>query len=71
MKLVLFLHELALGGTSINAIELAAKLRDALGYEVLIFAPPGPMLPILERSGLRYVPAPEARVHPHTRQLKG
>ena len=70
MKLVLFLHELALGGTSINAIELAAKLRDALGYEVLIFAPPGPMLPIVERSGLRYVPAPEARVHPCLRRIR-
>ena len=64
MKLILFLHELALGGTSVNAIELATKLRDVLGYEVLLFAPPGPMLAVLEQAGLRYVPAPHAGMHP-------
>lgn len=64
MKLILFLHDLALGGTSVNAIDLATKLRDVLGYEVLLFAPPGPMLPVVEEAGLRYVSAPHAEMHP-------
>jgi L-malate glycosyltransferase len=64
MKLVLSLHELALGGTTVNAIDLACALRDAHGHEVVIFASPGPMLGVLQRSGLRWLPAPTARAHP-------
>lgn len=64
MKIVLFLHELALGGTTVNAIELATSLRDAHGHDVVVFASPGPMQALLHRSGLRFVPAPAVRGHP-------
>ena len=30
MKILVFLHELVLGGTTVNAIELAAALRDQI-----------------------------------------
>lgn len=70
MKLILFLHELALGGTSVNAIELAVSLRDTLNYEIVLFAPPGPMLPKVEAAGLRYVAAPEARMHPSVPRIR-
>lgn len=64
MKLLLFLHELAVGGTSVNAIELATRLASDHGHEVALFAPPGPMGDWVSRSGLRWFPAPPVRMHP-------
>ena len=40
MKILPFLHELALGGATVNAIEPAASLRH--GHDVVVFASPGP-----------------------------
>ena len=42
MKILVFLHELVVGGTILNCIELATALRDVHGHEVVLFATPGP-----------------------------
>jgi hypothetical protein len=42
MKLLLLLHELALVGATVNAVELAASLRDRHGHDVVVFDSPGP-----------------------------
>jgi glycosyltransferase involved in cell wall biosynthesis len=70
MKIVLFLHELALGGTTVNAIDLAAALRDTHGCDVILFAPRGPMSDLAERSGLRVAEAPAALMHPHLPRMR-
>ena len=70
MKIILFLHELALGGTSVNAIELATMLRDVHGCKVILFASHGPMLELVTRSRLRYVEAPVADMHPCLARMK-
>ncbi len=70
MKVVLFLHELVIAGTSVNAIELATKLRDLRGFEVIVFAPHGPMLELVREAGLRYVPAPHASMHPSIPRMR-
>jgi L-malate glycosyltransferase len=64
MKILVYAHQLIMGGTVVNAIELAAALRDLHGYEVVLFASPGPMVKLVEEKGLRYLPAPDARFHP-------
>ena len=64
MKIILFLHDLAMGGTTVNALELATALRDTFDHEVIIFASPGPMLDLVHRSGLRCILAPKADMHP-------
>lgn len=64
MKILVFLHELVLGGTTVNAIELAAALRDLHGHEVVFFATPGPMQQMVLDHGLRLIPAPVARTQP-------
>lgn len=64
MKILIFAHDLVMCGTSVNAIELAAALRDLHGHEVVLFATPGPMVKLVEEKGLRFVPAPAARCHP-------
>ena len=40
MRIVVYPHRLEIGGSQINAIELAAAVRD-LGHEVIVFGQPG------------------------------
>jgi L-malate glycosyltransferase len=64
VKVLTFAHRLELGGTQVNAIELAAALRDRHGFTPVLFATPGPAGALAEQRGLRVLPAPEARAHP-------
>lgn len=64
MKILVFAHRLEVGGTQVNAIELAAALRDLHGHEVVLFATPGPMAALAKKKGLRLIPAPDAYIHP-------
>lgn len=64
MKIILFLHELAMGGTTVNAVELATSLRDRFGHEVVIFSSPGPLLALVQQAGLRFILAPRGPMHP-------
>ena len=74
MKILVYAHRLELGGTQVNAIELAAALRDLHSHDVTLFATPGPMVNLVEEKGLRFLPAPEAWLHPspvRMRALRG
>ena len=64
MKILVFAHRLELGGTQVNAVELAAALRDVHGHDVTLFATPGPMAGLAAAKGLRMIAAPDARFHP-------
>ena len=64
MKIVVFAHQLEVGGTQTNAIEISAALRDLYDYEVVLFATPGPMVKLAEEKNLRFIPAPEPHGHP-------
>lgn len=64
MKILVFAHELEIGGTQVNAIELAATLRDRHDCDVALFATPGPMRDLVQQKRLRYYPAPIPAVHP-------
>jgi glycosyltransferase involved in cell wall biosynthesis len=64
VKVLVFPHHLELGGSQVNAIELAAAGRDLHGHEVVLFATPGPALELVRKRGLRYVEAPAPRAHP-------
>jgi len=70
MKIMVFAHRLDVGGTQVNAIELTQYLRDTCGHDVVVFATPGPMNPFLEQKGLRYIPAPDASVHPSMPRMR-
>ncbi|MFW0774834.1 glycosyltransferase family 4 protein [Paenarthrobacter nitroguajacolicus] len=60
MKLLVYPHELAMGGSQINAIELAAAVRDS-GHEVVVFATPGVLLDRVAELGLDFIEAPVRR----------
>jgi len=70
MKILVFAHQLEIGGTQTNAIELSAALRDLHGHEVCLFATPGPAVKLVEQKGLRYIPAPEALTHPSPSRMR-
>lgn len=64
MKILVVAHRLELGGTQVNAIELATVLQRRHGHEVVVAAAPGPAEAMLARNGLRYLPLPDADRHP-------
>ena len=69
MKVIVFAHRLEIGGTQINAIDLATCLRDRHGIEPIMFATPGPAQELVRERGLRFEAAPDARFHPSTRRI--
>jgi L-malate glycosyltransferase len=70
MKVLVYAHRLAYSGTTVNAVELAASLRDMHGHDVILFATPGPMLDLVRERGLRYEPAPAAHMHPSPARMR-
>src|SRR5687767_2517403 len=70
MKILVYAHHLDVGGSQVNAIELAAALRDLHGFDVVLFATPGPLVKLVEEKGLRFVAAPDARCHPSPARIK-
>lgn len=57
MKVVVYPHELGIGGSQLNAIELAAAVRDR-GHETLVFGRSGPLRARIDELGLELVEAP-------------
>jgi len=64
VNVVMFAHRLEVGGTQVNAIELADALQRLHGMTVTLFATSGPLVALARSKGLRYVAAPDASVHP-------
>ena len=59
MRILVYPHDLAIGGSQINAVDLAAGAAAA-GHAVVIYGRPGPLVEYIEKRGLRFIPA-----HPH------
>ena len=64
MRVLVYPHELAIGGSQINAIDLAAAIQD-LGHEAVVYAQNGPLRSyVSEEKGLRYVAAHDLKYRP-------
>src|SRR5215471_21429632 len=71
MKALFVLDELVIGGTLVNAIEIAAALRDLHGYDVVLHAAPGPMVNVAEERGVRVILAPLPPLgHPSPKRVR-
>lgn len=70
MKIIVYAHQLELGGTQVNAIELAVALRDRHGFTPTLFATPGPAVELAQKERLRFIPAPDARFHPSLGRMR-
>ena len=57
MRILVYPHDLGLGGSQLNAIEIAAGVA-ALGHNVTIFGRPGALNERIEQLGLEFVESP-------------
>jgi glycosyltransferase involved in cell wall biosynthesis len=73
LRILVYPHAMELGGSQLNALELAGAVRD-LGHEVVVLGEDGPLLAVVEKLGLERLPLDAARRRPslHTaRRLRG
>jgi glycosyltransferase involved in cell wall biosynthesis len=64
MQILVFPHRLELGGSQINAIDLATCMRARYGHEFTFFGEPGPAVALIKERSFRYVKAPIRRTAP-------
>ena len=67
MKILVCPHDMNVGGSQLNAIELADRVR-ALGHEVLIHAPDGVLTETVRSLGIPYVSSPVPGDHKEWRK---
>lgn len=70
MKILVCTHDMNVGGSQLNAIELADKVRD-LGHEVVIHAPEGVLTEKVRSLGIPYVSSPVPGNHKEWRKSLG
>ncbi len=63
MRLLVYPHDLSIGGSQINAIDLAAGVSKA-GHDVVVYGIPGPLVEYIKQRGLRFLPARRLRYRP-------
>jgi L-malate glycosyltransferase len=63
VRLLVAPHDLGIGGSQINAIDLAAATAKA-GHDVIVYGKPGPLVERIESHGLEFVPARPLRYLP-------
>jgi glycosyltransferase involved in cell wall biosynthesis len=60
MKILVYPHMMEIGGSQLNAVQLAGAVRD-LGHEVIVISEPGPMVARVRDLGLEHVEIPQVR----------
>jgi len=63
MRLLVCPHDLSIGGSQINAIDLAASVAAA-GHEAIIYGVAGPLVDYVAEKGLRFIAAHPLRYRP-------
>lgn len=69
MRILVYPHMLEIGGSQLNAIELAAGVRD-LGHDMLVFGQPGPLVERVAELELEFVAAPRPRGRPSPKVIR-
>ena len=64
MRVLVVAHRMELGGTQVNSIDLANKLRHTTDLDIVFAATPGPAGALARDSGLEIHPLPDAAGHP-------
>jgi len=68
MKILAYPTDLIIGGSQINAIDLAARTAAA-GHEVMIYGRPGPLVDYIRGKGLRYIEANDLHYRPAPQRI--
>jgi glycosyltransferase involved in cell wall biosynthesis len=58
LKILVYPHDLALGGSQLNAIEIASAVASQ-GHEVAVFGRPGALVSRIHQLGLEFIEAPQ------------
>lgn len=66
MRVLVYPHDLEMGGSQMNAIEIAAQMRE-LGVEPVLFGRPGALNGWIAELGLEFRPSPEPSHRPSAR----
>lgn len=61
MKVLVCPHQLGMGGSQLNAIEMAVAVRRH-GHEAIVYAPPGILTESLASTDVPWIAAPDARM---------
>ncbi len=61
-------HDLGIGGSQLNAIEIAAAVRQH-GHEAAVFGQPGPLVERIEQLDLEFIAAPDPGRRPSPRVI--
>ncbi|OLR90801.1 glycosyltransferase family 4 protein [Actinokineospora bangkokensis] len=69
MKVIVYPHAMELGGSQINAVQIAGAVRDA-GHEVLVVSEPGPLVARVRALGLPHFELPLERGRPSKRVVR-
>lgn len=60
MRILVYPHVMEIGGSQLNAVQLAGAVRD-LGHEVIVISEPGPLVERVRELGLEHVEIPRQR----------
>jgi glycosyltransferase involved in cell wall biosynthesis len=63
MRIIVYPHAMEIGGSQLNAVQLAGAVRDR-GHEVIVVAEPGPLVDVVRDLKLEHIPIPERRRRP-------
>lgn len=63
MRILVYPHDLGMGGSQLNAIELACAVRD-LGHEVVLYGEPGVLVSRADELGLEFIASPTRHTRP-------
>lgn len=68
MKIIIYAHDYGIGGSQLNAIEIAAMMRET-GHEAVLFGRPGPLNRRVDELGLEFIESPRPRGRPSPRVI--
>ncbi|MFF5793530.1 glycosyltransferase [Paeniglutamicibacter sp. NPDC012692] len=63
MKVLIYPHDLQMGGSQLNALDIASGLRDK-GHEVIVYGQPGELVERIHELGLEYIESPRPSHRP-------
>lgn len=68
MRVLVYPHAMELGGSQLNAVQLAGAVRDR-GHDVIMLSEPGPLVESVQAMGLEHVEIPLHRRRPSLQVL--
>jgi glycosyltransferase involved in cell wall biosynthesis len=69
MKVLLYPHSMEVGGSQLNAIQLAGAIRDR-GHEVIVLSEPGPLVERVKKLAIEHVELPSHRGRPSPKVIR-